>query len=344
MLYQVKQSSPSYPYHGATVKRDNMVSVSRHRVHDIKFRGSRYASLLLRDVEITCLNRLYKGIGFRNTNGGLEFYCKEYKENRQKKNAAEISDLCQYCSSLEEERSSLSFDLVTCEKECEEWYSALSDLQQRSASVSTRIKNLSANEGKSMPVKDRVFLRKQLKAEFRQLNDFIAKYQGKIESFLEKKKRLSLLNIILPQLRAKITDRKKENAVASFVTLDQPGILEFPLLKGMKNKSCCLFFDIFDYLSYSYLVDNSFLSGLPRGCDCIVMNDIRNFITLLLHSDDYDNVYCFFPNTVLGKTMEKTVTTRKKSRVASCSSLFKNCTTLYEFVTRKYKDFSIESI
>lgn len=344
MLYQVNSSPASATIHGGNVKRDNILGLSRHRVHDGRSRGSRYASLFMRDVEITCLNRLYRGIGFRNTNGGLEFFSKEYKENCQKKKAAEINDLCQHCSHLEEELSTLSFEIVTCEKECEDWCSALSDLQQRSADVSTRIKNLAVGEGKVLSAKERVFLRKQLKVELRQLNDFIAKYQGKIASFMEKKKRFSMLNIILPQLRAKIADRKKDNAVARFVTFEQPGILEFPLLKGMKSKSCCLFFDIFDYLSYSHLVDNYFLSGIPRGCDCIVMNDIRNFITMLLHSDDYDNVYCFFPNTVLGKTMEKTVTTRKKSRVASCSSLFKYCITLYEFVTKKYKDFSIENI
>jgi hypothetical protein len=115
------------------------------------------------------------------------------------------------------------------------------------------------------------------------------------------------------------------------VTIDEPGPLCFPLTKGERCKACCLFTNLFDYLSYKQLINSKSGRGLPCGCDCYVMADFRNFVNLMLDSEYYEHVYCFFPNTQLGKSMARTIITRNRSRVTSVLPFYEGYKSLHDY-------------
>ena len=117
-----------------------------------------------------------------------------------------------------------------------------------------------------------------------------------------------------------ITDR--------FFTVREPGVLTVPVYRNGKTSACCLFADILDYLSYLSLASSAG-SHLPRGCDAIIMNDFRNFASMVVDSDEYAYVHCLFPQDAAGRTMEKTIL-RRNDRAHSSVRNYRGFTSLYE--------------
>lgn len=63
------------------------------------------------------------------------------------------------------------------------------------------------------------------------------------------------------------------------------------------------------------------------------MSHVTNFMHMVVDSDDYDEVYLFFPNTLVGKTISKTLKQRSRERIKNCDVLYKGYSNLREFVT-----------
>ena len=79
---------------------------------------------------------------------------------------------------------------------------------------------------------------------------------------------------------------------------------------------------MFDYLAYKTLLLKEQGRGLPERCDCIVLNDYRNLMDLLLDIEYYEHVSCCFPTSQTGKVLATTVMRRFKKSI--------NCDYLYE--------------
>lgn len=79
------------------------------------------------------------------------------------------------------------------------------------------------------------------------------------------------------------------------ITLDNKGYVYVAHSKDDSNKHCCLFWEFTDYLAYLSIQKKHFLN-LPKDCDCFIMSDVRNFIPMVVDTDDYENIYMFFPN------------------------------------------------
>lgn len=115
------------------------------------------------------------------------------------------------------------------------------------------------------------------------------------------------------------------------VTVNTPGILFFPAVKGCRSMSCCVFRDFMDYLSYISLTSEDKLN-LPLGCDCFVLNNIKNFSSLILDSEEYQDVYCLFPTDDLSQIMFNTLKTRNPLRVHLTSTSYSDAGSLYNYL------------
>lgn len=117
-----------------------------------------------------------------------------------------------------------------------------------------------------------------------------------------------------------------ENGSSLFtITLSNPGTICFPKKEGKRTQACCLFVNFLDYLFYQTLLQTTDDLCI-EDCDCLIMNNVYNFATLLLDSDYYERVYCVFPHNTFGKTMEMTLRSRRGECVVDMASLYKNDT------------------
>ena len=116
------------------------------------------------------------------------------------------------------------------------------------------------------------------------------------------------------------------------VTFNEPGVLFFPYKRNEKSSSCCVFASLIDYLSYETLLKDGTDISLPTNCDCIVVNNVRNFPDALLDCEDYQRIYCLFPNTDTGRVMAYTIRHRNKGRYVDASKLYSTHIDLHDFM------------
>lgn len=105
-------------------------------------------------------------------------------------------------------------------------------------------------------------------------------------------------------------------------------------LRSRKPKGipvCCLFYDFLDYLAFWELKGMNHFH-LPQAATCIIMSHVSNFMHMVVDSDDFDEVYLFFPNTDLGRTISKTLIHRNHRKTKNCDVLYKGHKNLREFV------------
>lgn len=89
-----------------------------------------------------------------------------------------------------------------------------------------------------------------------------------------------------------------------------------------------------DYLAF-YTLKGSREFRLPQHDACIVMSHVSNYMHMVVDSDDYDEVYMFFPNTVVGRTIALTLKRRNPGKVTDYSIIYKGHTNLRAFVQDK---------
>lgn len=89
-----------------------------------------------------------------------------------------------------------------------------------------------------------------------------------------------------------------------------------------------------DYLAF-YTLKGSREFRLPQHDACIVMSHVSNYMHMVVDSDDYDEVYMFFPNTVVGRTIALTLKRRNPGKVTDYSIIYKGHANLRAFVQDK---------
>lgn len=294
----------------------------------------------IKSVEVTCMNRLYQGVGFRNNNGGLEFFSEEYKEKHCDTVSKTLDVLREEQKILEEEYENIQFEIARGNGSINEWQSHYDELesQLQEASISMQHLILQGRSGQ-IAENEKIRIRQQLKNEEKRVKAQMKSVKTEIDNFHNNKTRLAQLKCILPELQAKIADKEAELPIVSTFTIKQPGLLTFPWVQGIVAKQVNLFADMFDYIAYVFLANNSAAEKLPTVCDNIILNDPRNFTDMMLNSVGYDRIYCFFPHTLSGDTMEKTFLERIDTRrVISLRDYYKDYPTLYEFA-KTFNDF-----
>lgn len=286
----------------------------------------------VKDVQISCMNKLYTGIAFRNDSGGMEFYSNDYKSCLVSKITEDIHVFHEQLVLAESELAALVTDIDLLKEHIDEWRNTYRQQgveyhhiqQQLDNLIRQATTNRESREGTSWT--ERFMLKKKL----RQAENRKNKTKKLIDGYHECVSRKAFLEIFTGELREKICQKESDAVALGMLTVNQYGITSLPFYRGIKSKTCCVFADMLDYLAYIQLVNNK-QKGLPMNCDSVVLNNPRNFLKLLLHCDTYDEIVCFFPDTVTGKTMEKTLLKRHESRARSMSSLYAGHVTLYGY-------------
>ena len=316
-----------------------------HKIGNIKYEGCcphktvNYLPLnpnpqsLLKTVEVSCMNRLFRGIGFRNNNGGLEFYSDEYREKHRSSMGENLEMLRKERQSLYEEYKKILSEIKRDKDYISDWNNEYEELVVQQQDVADSMQHL-VLQSKSGQFADseKTRIRQHLNKEENRIKKRMEFLTKAISDYYDNKSRSLLLSAILPELQEKINNMKRESAIANTFTIKQTGLVTFPLIKGIVAKKVNLFYDMFDYLAYIFLLGKYEVEDLPTQCDNIVLNDSHNYIDMLLSCMSYDRIYSYFPHTVLGKIMDKTVHDFiKKGRVKSMSNYYKGYPTLYEY-------------
>ena len=287
-------------------------------------------------VEILCLNKVYRGFGFRNEIGGLEFYNEDYRE---KMTANKRNILGEY---YEEERR-LKEEISSYEQAVRDGAGINASDTLRLIDMNTRLEQ-AQNELERLKEKVRSGqasaeeinkLRPKLITEINQLNDGIAALEGKVDDFTRKMREIPMLKLRLRCLQDKLEERSQELSVSATVSIGKQGILFFPKFEGITTLYVCVFSSFLDYLAYKTLCADeteAYILGLVR-CDCIVMNNPANFTQMVLDTDMYDQVHCFFPNTAAGKVMERSIMSRHPNAI-SMAHIYEDKGCLYNYVNQ----------
>jgi len=101
------------------------------------------------------------------------------------------------------------------------------------------------------------------------------------------------------------------------------------------NRSCILFENFMDLLAYLTLKKHKLLgrySKLPSTYDYIVLNNAANFRYLLKKIEEYNNIYSFFSNTILGETLEMSLDSISHGNFENCSKLYSRCKTITDYL------------
>jgi len=114
------------------------------------------------------------------------------------------------------------------------------------------------------------------------------------------------------------------------VTLNNTGITFLPSRRGHRGDKLCVFLALSDYLAYQTLQRNGYVR-LPSDCDAVIMSDVRNFVHAAIEGDDYDRVYLYFPNDIIGHTITRTLKERYGDYAIVCNPLYKGYDNLLQF-------------
>ena len=117
------------------------------------------------------------------------------------------------------------------------------------------------------------------------------------------------------------------------ITLENYGYVFVANKQGAISENCCLFYDFPDYLAFISAYKKSIFS-LPELCDCFILSHVRNFISMVAATDDYKNIFMFFPNNDTGTTIATTIAHRNPKHVHNCSILYAANETLQEYCNR----------
>ena len=312
----------------ATVKNETVVNSS------FSFpRLMRRIPMEAKNVQVSCMNRIYTGFGFRNDNGGMEFYSEDSKkslaETTEKMIVALRSQLSDLKALLNGEQTIYSEGL----KHIDEWKAGLQSKEEDLSRLNDDLQQL-IEQGKVGAIEETERERQRyiLRKEITEAKSVLKKIKCKIEKYDASYCKMLQLEALVSELEVDIADKEKQKSISSTFTVEKNGILTFPLQANRKQKAVCVFANILDYLSYVVIVYETSYNEFPKNCDCIVLNDSANFMKMLVSVDTYDYIFCFFPDTILHKCLEETIIQRDAPRAVSMGRHFCGRISLYDFL------------
>lgn len=329
----------------------NRASVmSNHGLHD-EFRFSTktvadsYPVFLVKDVQVSILNRIFKGVAFYNDNGGMEFYSKSSQAYMLSHIEEDVASLRSQLDNYQKRRIRLEIIIGEKEEHLEEWRAAVHGLEQHLESMQQEMNELIARGKQGLiDAEEREHRRHVLHRQINTTKGKIKKVTKQLSDYEACCFQYALLDSLISEAECKIAAKEKSMSALSTITVEKPGLLTFFNVVGMRSSGCCVFFSTLDYLAYIHLLKHAGRNELPRKCDCIVLNNPKNLWQLLLSVDTYDSIYCFFPDTNVGNVLQSTIIQRDSPRAVGMVRHYAGKTTLAEYVTEKYPTFSLEWI
>lgn len=289
--------------------------------------------MTVKNVQVSCMNRLYTGFGFRNDSGGMEFYSEESKQRLAESTDEAIVMLRSQMSELESllaDAQTIYYDGL---EHIDEWKDNLHMKESELSCLKDDLQQL-IEQGKAGIIEETERERQRyiLRKDISDMKSKIAKIKRKIDTFNSSYFKMSHLESLVGELESEIVDKEKQKSTLSTFTVEKNGILTFPMVNNRRQKAVCVFANILDYLSYVVMVFETGYDNFPKNCDCIVMNNPVNFMKMLVSVDTYDYIFCFFPDTILYKSLEETIIQRDAPRAVSMGRYFCGNISLYDYL------------
>ena len=284
----------------------------------------------MKSVEVSCLNKVYHGVGLRNDNGGLEYFSEDFSRKAVGSVRHAVESFLRELVSLKHRLSKVEDEISRVGGTIETDTLRFVDVEKQLDGISDRLEAL--REGyRSGKVNDRQYHRTiyNIRREGKQAAGSVRALTARIDSYHQCLRERPVLLLRIEALRGKICEFSAMLKVLPTVSIERSGLLFFPRYEGVRSRQVCLFGNFLDYLAYRTLVSSD--GSDPHGlvlCDAIVMNSPVNFVDMLLDSDLYEGITCFFPATVSGLTMEATVLSRNP-RAESRRDLYEEVGSLY---------------
>lgn len=286
-------------------------------------------ALYMKKIEVCCMNRTYRGVGFYNDNGGLEFYSNDFKDKYQNSIKECIRNLEAYRETVREELYNLNFEIVRGEYGMTLWMKEYETLRKKYSGQSDMV----GDEPKSPDTK-KGFNKKQIRIRMCML-------KNEIDGYRENVRRKNDLQYLVELTDVELQDKNKSMESVRTFTVMTPGLLSVSWIRGLKSEGCCLFADIFDYLAYVYLSCGDLSDSLPTCCDAIILNNASNFKDMAVMAAGYRKVFCFFPNNLFGQTMAKTIASETQQQVSNMEHFYGKAYSLYGYASR-FRDFELK--
>ena len=299
-------------------------------------------SLDAKSVQVSCVNRLFNGYGFHNDAGGMEFYSDASKQ-------CFIDSMDEVISQLRSQLSETKTKLVAEQYifnegsgHINEWTDELFHHSEELSRLNTDLLLL-AEKGKSGAIEDslREHQRNVLLKKIPKMRSKVYSVKRKINAYKSSYRKILRLNALIVEMENDITDKENIKSTFSTFTVEKNGITSFPFVANRKQKTVCVFANVLDYCSYLFMINEGGFNELPKSCDCIVMNDPENFMKMLVSVDTYDYIFCFFPNTILYKSIEETIIQRDAPRAVSMGRYFNGFASLYTYMSSLSNEYHV---
>lgn len=289
----------------------------------------------LKKIEIWYVNKVFKGYGFLNENGGVELYSKIVKEKNRKEKISFLEHLQDRLLESENKIKEIEPVVLKNSKKAQEWEELINSLNKGILICEGDIRNISSLSQRGLITEiernvRREFVLNEQKREKKKLKEIKTKF----DKYKNEKSSLLYLSAIVPEIKAEISELHNSLNMDSFLTINKAGITIVKAKEGKVSNLCCLFCNILDYHAFDYLRKKKMMEDIPGSCDYIIMNDPRNFIDMMECSERYKSVYCFFPNTNMGRVIEKTVINTNNPRYKNKMPLYKDYVSLYEMACK----------
>lgn len=328
MMCMPTTANPGFYRSHATVKGETAANSTlsfpklRHRV-----------PLAAKNVQVSCMNRIYTGFGFRNDNGGMEFYSEDSKQRLAETTEELIEQLRSHLSDLKTKLSEEQTIYDEGSEHIDEWTTDLHAKEAEFSRLNADLQQL-IEQGKAGAIEETERERQRyiLRKDITDMKSKVSQVKRKIDTYKASYCKILQIESLIGELESEIADKEKQKTTLSTFTVEKNGILTFPMVKNRRQKAVCVFANILDYLSYVVIVYETGYDEFPKNCDCIVLNDSANFMKMLVSVDTYDYIFCFFPDTILHKSLEETIIQRDAPRAVSMGRHFCGHISLYDYL------------
>ncbi len=328
MMCMPTTANPGFYRSHATVKGETTANSTlsfpklRHRV-----------PLAAKNVQVSCMNRIYTGFGFRNDNGGMEFYSEDSKQCLAETTEEMIEQLRSHLLDLKSKLSDEQTIYDEGSEHIDEWTADLHTKETELSRLNDDLQQL-IEQGKAGAIEETERERQRyiLRKDITDMKSKVSQVKRKIDTYKASYCKILQLESLIGELESEIADKEKQKTTLSTFTVEKNGILTFPMVNNRRQKAVCVFANILDYLSYVVIVYETGYDEFPKNCDCIVLNDSANFMKMLVSVDTYDYIFCFFPDTILHKSLEETIIQRDAPRAVSMGRHFCGHTSLYDYL------------
>ena len=206
MMCMPTTANPGFYRSHATVKGETAANSTlsfpklRHRV-----------PLAAKNVQVSCMNRIYTGFGFRNDNGGMEFYSEDSKQCLAETTEELIEQLRSHLSDLKTKLSEEQTIYDEGSEHIDEWTTDLHAKEAEFSRLNADLQQL-IEQGKAGVIEETERERQRyiLRKDITEMKSKVAQVKSKIDTYKASYCKMSQLESLIGELESEIADKEKQ--------------------------------------------------------------------------------------------------------------------------------------